>query len=82
MQQGRGGSEVKPLSGGRQADFPFSVDVDIGRGLTPKPAPPGTAATPSEPGKHADVRSRGRSPVRHTLPKSRTPAASRSPWPK
>ncbi|WP_154715512.1 hypothetical protein [Pectobacterium fontis] len=29
VQQGWGGGEVKPLSGGRQADNPFSVDVDV-----------------------------------------------------
>ncbi|WP_261850275.1 hypothetical protein, partial [Pectobacterium araliae] len=41
------------------------------------------AATPSEPGKHADVRSRASwRAVRHTAPQSRTPAASRSPMPK
>ncbi|QPQ23441.1 MULTISPECIES: hypothetical protein [Lonsdalea] len=27
---GRGGGEVTPFSGGRQADFPFGVDVDVG----------------------------------------------------
>ncbi|MCG8191743.1 hypothetical protein JMY85_23760, partial [Brenneria goodwinii] len=29
-QRGWGGGEVKPFSGGRQADFPFGVDVDVG----------------------------------------------------
>ncbi|WP_220087665.1 hypothetical protein, partial [Lonsdalea populi] len=29
-QRGWGGGEVMPFSGGRQADFPFGVDVDVG----------------------------------------------------
>ncbi|WP_233964582.1 hypothetical protein [Pectobacterium versatile] len=45
------------------------------------PAPPGTAATPSEPGKEAAADSRGErsEPVRHTAPRTqpRRPAAHR-----
>ncbi|MDG0807537.1 hypothetical protein PO856_000625 [Pectobacterium brasiliense] len=41
-----------------QADNPFSVDLDVGRGLTPALPPPGKAATPSEPGKERDAGSR------------------------
>ncbi|WP_437215962.1 hypothetical protein [Pectobacterium sp. LFLA-215] len=47
---------MKPLSGGRQADNPFSVAFDVGRGLTPEPAPPGKAATPSVPRKERGCR--------------------------
>ncbi|MEL4888818.1 hypothetical protein N6P31_17445 [Pectobacterium betavasculorum] len=72
---------MKPFCGGRQADNPCSVDVDldVGRVLAQMPAPPGRAATPWKPKNDYRCRQQRAQPCAPHCTTNPTPAASRTP---